>query len=331
MDLSIIIPYYNGTQIISRCLDSIYSQGLSMSVFEVICVDDCSPEQSAIQSIEQYKYLDAHPSNLILIKHQKNKRQGGARNTGIKAAKGEWILFIDQDDFFVSQSLKNVLNAAKIHEQLDFIMFDCISGNETENVLTGVYQGLDESVMPGTEFLQRQPVPWCPWCYLYHRAFLINTGCLFAENVRFEDADFVLRFTAYARKARFLPFKLVYHTEHQNQTSKIGNDKNRILDFFLMNYRVGIVAQEILPQNEMAGKAIIKHVVFMRRSAIVKHLWRIPYKDIIYILKNCQFQIKTGNAVVDFTNRNVRITAIMLSIFAPFFHIVAFFKHVLHK
>ena len=90
--LSIIIPVYNGlSHDLSICLESIWQQPLSPSLYEVICVDDCSTDDT-------HEWLDEEAtkhSNLRINKHTVNKRQGGGRNTGVKVAKGKYLLFID--------------------------------------------------------------------------------------------------------------------------------------------------------------------------------------------------------------------------------------------
>jgi glycosyltransferase involved in cell wall biosynthesis len=89
---SFIIPVYNGAGVIECALDSIYSQGLQLEDFEVICVDDCSSTEETFNTLINYKYNGVHPSNLIVLRHTVNKRQGGARNTGLKHAQGKWVL-----------------------------------------------------------------------------------------------------------------------------------------------------------------------------------------------------------------------------------------------
>ena len=89
---SIIIPVYNGlTHDLPICLESIWLQPLDPSQYEVICVDDGSTDDTR-------RWLDeeaAKHSNMRVIKHSVNKRQGGGRNTGVKVAKGKYLLFID--------------------------------------------------------------------------------------------------------------------------------------------------------------------------------------------------------------------------------------------
>ena len=102
--LSIIIPVYNVEKYLSICLDSVLAQDLKN--IEVIMVDDGSTDNSG-EICDKYsnKY-----SNFIAI-HQKNKGLSGARNTGIKKSKGEFLMFIDSDDFINKNvSLNSIVN-----------------------------------------------------------------------------------------------------------------------------------------------------------------------------------------------------------------------------
>lgn len=331
MILSIIIPIYNGALDICRCLDSIYSQELPYCEFEVICVDDCSSDNSVF-SVKQYEYQHKHPPNLILIKHQVNKRAGGARNTGIRRARGKWILFIDHDDFFIKDSLKNILTLAENNQQTDFLMFDFVSGNGKDSITEGHYMGLNERLMTGEEFVLSQPVPWTSWCYIYKRERIKKSNLFFAENVRFEDADFVLKYTVESHIARFVPVKVVYHVMHPFQTTMIGSDKGKIDDFVKMSLRIGVVAKHAESQISIkAGIAIMKHCIFANRRALLQYLWRLPCKEIVTILHDNKFPFKTGDTFVDFTNQNANFTAIVLSVLAPLFHIASVLKHLLVK
>lgn len=121
---SIIIPVYNGHDVIGRALDSIYSQELSNEEFEVICIDDCSPTMETFDTLNNYTYCGVHPENLKVLRHSVNKRQGGARNTGVANASGEYILYLDADDYFVANSLGKLNSHIKQFANYDCYMFD---------------------------------------------------------------------------------------------------------------------------------------------------------------------------------------------------------------
>ena len=170
--ISIIIPVYNGHNVIGRALDSIYSQGISEDKFEVICVDDCSPTMDTFDALNNYTYDGIHPSNLKVFRHKINKRQGGARNTALAHAEGEWILYLDQDDCFVEFSLRELTEALKANSTCDIVMFDyCLVntalGKTSINRQIYSKQGFVSSVTKGRDFILKYPIPWTPWCYAY--------------------------------------------------------------------------------------------------------------------------------------------------------------------
>ena len=101
MLLSIIIPVYNGAKHITNCLNSIWAQELCALDYEVICVDDCSTDNT----VEVLNDI-SKDNNLRVIKNGTNRRAGGSRNHGVQEAKGEYVVFIDSDDYFHPGSLK---------------------------------------------------------------------------------------------------------------------------------------------------------------------------------------------------------------------------------
>lgn len=101
LKLSFILPCYNVAPYIGRCIESIEHQDIPQSEYEVICVDDCSMDDT-VQKIKEYQ---AKYPNIQLICHEVNKTAGGARNTGMDAAKGEYLWFVDPDDAIVENVL----------------------------------------------------------------------------------------------------------------------------------------------------------------------------------------------------------------------------------
>ena len=94
MKLSVIVPVYNVEKFLPRCLDSLLRQGLEVGEYEVICVNDGSPDNCA-QILAEYE--QKYPGIFKVIT-QENRGLGEARNTGMKVAQGEWITFVDSDD-----------------------------------------------------------------------------------------------------------------------------------------------------------------------------------------------------------------------------------------
>ena len=102
-----------------ECLNSIYMTSVDEGSFEVICVNDCSPDCSREVILE---YQTRH-KNLLLIDHTENKKAGGARNTGLLAAKGEYVWFVDADDTIAPSALKTILEVCETND-LDALCFN---------------------------------------------------------------------------------------------------------------------------------------------------------------------------------------------------------------
>jgi len=106
MKLSIILPVYNVENFIADCLDSLLNQDLDKSSYEIICVDDGSPDNS-YKVIEDYQKEN---KNICLIRQQ-NGGVSAARNNGLKEAKGKYVWYIDPDDYILPNCLGTIISA----------------------------------------------------------------------------------------------------------------------------------------------------------------------------------------------------------------------------
>ena len=110
MKLSIIVPVYNmvADGKLAFCMDSLLAQ--TVEDYEIIAVDDCSTDDS-LQLLREYE--KKNPEKVRVIASPENRRQGGAKNLGLRAAKGEWIGFIDSDDWIGQNYYKVLLDKAE--------------------------------------------------------------------------------------------------------------------------------------------------------------------------------------------------------------------------
>ena len=118
--LSVIVPVYNVYPYLRQCLDSIINQ--TYKNLEIIVVNDASPYSEDDEICKEYAEKD---NRIIYIKHEENKSQGGARNTGIKAATGKYITFVDSDDFLIKENIyEQVINTFNKNKKLDVVGFN---------------------------------------------------------------------------------------------------------------------------------------------------------------------------------------------------------------
>ena len=119
--VSVIVPVYNNEKYLSHCINSILNQ--SCQDFEIILVDDGSPDKCG-QIIDEYKEKDSR----IISLHKKNGGLSDARNYGMKYVTGEYIFFLDSDDYIKSETIETLINLSLNRHQLSFnFLFLCNS------------------------------------------------------------------------------------------------------------------------------------------------------------------------------------------------------------
>lgn len=170
--LSFIVPFYGVEPYIGQCLKSLFDQDLSESEYEVVCVNDCSPDNSELIVLE---YQKKH-SNLVLIRHEVNKRLGAARNTGLAAARGKYVWFVDSDDYVKGNCVGTIVEFC---EENNLQVFHwSIKDNHNKSIKqfedSGVLSGIEE-VLDGTGDVT------FPWNRVYLRQFLLDNNLWFND------------------------------------------------------------------------------------------------------------------------------------------------------
>lgn len=232
--LSIVIPIYNGEQCIEHCLNSIWRQQLEAEEYEVICVNDCSTDNTAsvVRRIQQ-----EHP-NLYLHDNACNLRAGGSRNNGVKKARGEYILFIDADDYFHPGALKQVVDYQKTH-RLDILVCDFARHalDRPNNDL--VHNFKSQMVMTGREFLVENSLPYAPWKYVFRKSLMVDNRVFFEEKVSCEDVDWSHKIALFARSMQYQPILLTHYIlTDTSQTSEEYKRTNTVFHRLLAGRRV---------------------------------------------------------------------------------------------
>lgn len=228
---SFIIPAYNASNTIVRSLDSIFALELSEIDFEVICIDDYSTDNT-IEVIESYA---KQHTNIILIRQPQNHRQGAARNKGVTIAKGKYIIFVDSDD----ESDKGVLDAIQLAEenQLDMVPMCFVNVDEKCNIIEKEPVKID-TLFTGVE-LQIQHPYWCtgPVPYLYNATFLKQVNYPFAEDVLFEDSDYVSVHLFHAKRMMYSPV-CGYRVHYNSKSTTHTLTYKHVADYILLGSRM---------------------------------------------------------------------------------------------
>lgn len=195
--ISVVIPVYNVEKYLPQCIDSVLAQ--SFEDYEVILVNDGSTDGSL--AIAQ-QYERAHEK--VKLISQENKGLGGARNTGIQHASGEFICFIDSDDTIAPDTLATAVEAAN-RLNCDIAVFDIEYVDESGAVT--VQTGLDEN-LETFDLASHRSFLFCPpsACNkLFRRALFTENQILFPARVWFEDIRTVTKLYPHAAKICYIP------------------------------------------------------------------------------------------------------------------------------
>lgn len=208
MFLSIIIPVYNVEKYLNQCVDSILGQNLDS--IEIILVDDGSTDGS-VAICDSY----ANDYDFVKVVHKANGGLSSARNTGIDAAKGEYIIFMDSDDWWNPEvNVKEMLTYVKDNPETEmflFTSFDYIEGegyfkrNEHEN-----FNNIDVSSVKKyyTFLLNNGNMEVSANTKILKRSFIVGNSLYFTPNLLSEDNEWMIRLLRVATKVNIMDYPL---------------------------------------------------------------------------------------------------------------------------
>lgn len=225
---SVIVTAYNIGKYIAKSIESVRSQ--SFKNYELIVIDDCSTDNT-LEKIKKF-------NDIQIIEHKKNKCLGGARNSGVKQAKGEYIIFLDGDDY---------LNNKEVLEKLDKLI-----GQNTPDViylgfeLTGRKQGV---IIPTPENCTKEyriagDRYANAWSKCWRREFLIENNLAFPENRYYEDVIFIYK--AISKVETYLIANFPTHTYYSGRPNSITTNvsfKNIHDNLYNIEELMGMVQQ----------------------------------------------------------------------------------------
>lgn len=212
--LSIIVPVYNIEKYIANCLDSIVQNMNGQSgCIEVIIVDDGSTDCSGMIAD---KYASQYEFFWVL--HQSNQGVAKARNVGMKAACGEWIYFMDPDDWLEEKGICHIFEASKENADADIILFDAVKNVEDREEVwehfdsNVVWHGKNEIRKLQREVLYFDKVSMAaPWDKIYKHSFLKNHTIQFRQELKVLD-DMVFNVEAFGAADKVAYCKeIIYH------------------------------------------------------------------------------------------------------------------------
>ncbi|MCD8142272.1 MAG: glycosyltransferase [Clostridiales bacterium] len=209
--VSVIIPVYNAEQYLRQCLDSILTRAEQR--IEVICVDDGSTDHSP-EILREYQKHDSR----VIVLTQANAGAGAARNKGMKIARGEYLSFLDADDFFEYDMLRVAYERAH-REDSDIVVFRCNQYSDHTGKYTGARYTINDKLLPDEQPFAGQDIKkdvfrvfmgWA-WDKLFRTDFIRSLGIQYQEQRTTNDMFFVFSALVKAERITTVNRVLAHH------------------------------------------------------------------------------------------------------------------------
>lgn len=243
--LSVVVPVYNMEKYLRKCLDSIIDE--TIDDYEIIIVNDGSTDSSPAICQE---YAEHYPK-LINYISTPNGGLGAARNVGTENAKGEFIFYIDSDDYLAPNALREVMDS--LQDDVDICVFDFLNITEDGRVLSltkGSERTGDFSLSDYPEFL------FCPpnaWNKIWKRNIFTDNGIVFPGRVWFEDIYITPKLYTKARKIKYVDKAWYMYLQRDGSITKNKNPQRCLeiidaVDSVLKYYRSVDLFEQYYPQ-----------------------------------------------------------------------------------
>lgn len=255
--VSIIVPVYNVEKYLRRCLDSLVSQ--TLQDIEIIVVNDASPDRSGIIMQE---YGAKCPSKVKCVYSETNRCQGGARNIGIGMAQGEFLMFVDADDYVDATICEKLYNMALAHGY-DTVYSDYYRKDEStgkQHKTSFIHDGITGELNEEKRFalcLSREYVV----AQIIHKSLFQDGSLHFPENMKYEDIVFCSRHRLLSKRCGKVPEPLYTYALREDSTCGENN-----MDNIKTAYDMRDAAYMVLE----SGKALSPLEALMMQYAAIK-------------------------------------------------------------
>lgn len=219
--VSIIVPFYNVEDYIERCIESLINQ--TLEDIEIILVNDGSKDNSI--NIAK-KYAEKYPKKIIYLEKE-NGGLGDARNYGMPYAKGEYIAFVDSDDYVEKDMYEEMLNKAEA-ENSDMVECDFWweYPNKQKEDIGVIYEGKHEALVKARVVA---------WNKLIKREIVERYNIQFPKRYKYEDVEFFYKLNPYLNKISFVKKPFIHYIQRGNSLSNSQNERTKEIFYVLDN------------------------------------------------------------------------------------------------
>lgn len=248
LKVSIIVPVYNVAKYIERCIKSVLSQENASCDIECVIVNDCTPDNSI--SIIRDTLADYHGKiKFVFCSHDVNKGLSVARNTGIRKASGDYIFFMDSDDYITNDCLKLMIDALNVYPDVDVILggvFSCKYNRPFYPPVSEPTLMCDKSQILLKVFFAE--LHCHAWNRLLRRDLILDNNLFFPEGLMYEDMPWTYSLYIKMSSMVVLPnLTYVYENNDNSIMNTTSKKANLVVSSFcyVINYILDNVYQTI--------------------------------------------------------------------------------------
>ena len=212
MKFSLIIAAYNVEEFLEKCVRSCCNQSMDPSSIEIIVVNDGSTDGTLLI----LKKLKLEFKDLVII-DQVNQGLGAARNAGIKKATGEYVWFIDGDDYIADNILNTIKNSIK-ENKVDVLIlnYDVVNYDYKEIATKSNNILLSDKVESGSKFYSRNFLKNYTWMFVFNINLFRDYNTYFQERINMQDSEILPKLLIHASRVSFLNETCYYYVQHPN-------------------------------------------------------------------------------------------------------------------
>ncbi len=254
--ISVILPCFNVAPYLDRCLGSLTGQTFGLSGLELICVDDASTDDTW-QKLKEWE--KKFPENIMILRLEKNGRQGRARNIGLQYASGEWIAFVDSDDWVEPDYLEK-LYAAACATGAELIACSHVRDFSTayrqrhpegydysKDMVEGRLLELN-TLAKRKQYIRMMSVDLTAWGKLIRKDILLENEILFPEEMAYEDNYWGTLLHFYVRKIFEIDLPLYHYFVNEDSTILKKNE----------DYHTDFLTVQLLKLEEFARRGFFE-------------------------------------------------------------------------
>ncbi len=305
MTLSIIIPVYKVEKYLRKCLDSCLHQNISKEDYEIICVNDGSPDNSA-QILDEY--AAKHPN--IRVVTQTNQGLSMARNNGLAVAQGDYVWFIDSDDWIEENCLAGICSALKSNPDLLQLNHQ-LTFEDNQKTVEVIVSFPNKNRVSGKYAIIYGGLPVPAQFSIYKRNYLDGNSLKFVSGIYHEDWEFKPRATYLANSIEW--YKPVVYNYLQREVGSITSLfklKNGFDHIFVMN-NLHDFYHTVVKEDEC--KAGIKRQIGSLMNSVLLGFRSLNEQEKSELLKTLTQQKHLFKDMIESKNKKYAIEGFLLS------------------